>query len=110
MTIHVTVWGENVHEHKSELVRSHYPNGMHECIADALNQDVEIRARTATLQQPEHGLTDEVLENTDVLTWWGTPPTTRWPTRSSTKCSGVCSKGWGSSSFTAVTTRRSSSA
>jgi trehalose utilization protein len=71
MTIHVTVWGENVHEHKSALVRSHYPNGMHECIADALNQDVEIRARTATLQQPEHGLTDEVLENTDVLTWWG---------------------------------------
>jgi trehalose utilization protein len=71
MTIHVTVWGENVHEHESELVRSHYPNGMHQCIADALNQDPEIVARTATLQEPEHGLTDDVLENTDVLTWWG---------------------------------------
>ena len=27
--------------------------------------------QTATLDQPEHGLTDEVLANTDVLTWWG---------------------------------------
>ena len=71
MTIHVTVWGENVHEHKSALVRSHYPKGMHQCIADALNRDLEIRARTATLDQPEHGLTDEVLESTDVMTWWG---------------------------------------
>lgn len=27
--------------------------------------------RTATLDEPEHGLTDEVLDNTDVLIWWG---------------------------------------
>ena len=27
--------------------------------------------RTATLDEPEHGLTDEVLANTDVLLWWG---------------------------------------
>jgi trehalose utilization protein len=27
--------------------------------------------RTATLDQPEHGLTEEVLAETDVLTWWG---------------------------------------
>lgn len=71
MTIHVTVWGENVHEHKSELVRSHYPDGMHTCIANALSQDPEIVARTATLQEPEHGLGEAVLESTDVLTWWG---------------------------------------
>jgi len=30
-----------------------------------------VNVRTATLDQPEHGLTDEVLEGTDVLTWWG---------------------------------------
>ncbi len=71
MTIRVTVWGENVHERTSELVRSIYPKGMHQCIADALNTDSAIEARTATLEQPEHGLTDDVLERTDVMTWWG---------------------------------------
>lgn len=71
MAIAVTVWGENVHEKTSELVRSIYPQGMHQCIADALGEDIEIHATTATLDQPEHGLTQDVLERTDVLTWWG---------------------------------------
>jgi len=44
---------------------------MHTCIADALNQDQEITAVTATLDQPDHGLTDAVLATTDVLSWWG---------------------------------------
>ena len=26
---------------------------------------------TATLDEPEHGLTEEVLNNTEVLVWWG---------------------------------------
>lgn len=69
--VRVTVWGENVHEHKNATVKSLYPNGMHQCIADFLNKNDGIEARTATLQEPEHGLTEEVLENTDVLTWWG---------------------------------------
>jgi trehalose utilization protein len=71
MTIAVTVWGENVHERENAVVREIYPNGMHTCIADALNQDPELSARTATLDQAEHGLTDAVLAGTDVLTWWG---------------------------------------
>lgn len=69
--IKVRVWGENVHEHKNETVREHYPHGMHQCIADFLNEDEGIEAKTATLQEPEHGLTEEVLKETDVLTWWG---------------------------------------
>ena len=71
MAIRVTVWGENVHEQKSELVRSLYPQGIHTAIAAALTEDPEIVARTATLQQPEHGLTEAVLAETDVLSWWG---------------------------------------
>lgn len=69
--IRVTVWGENIHEHKSKAVAENYPKGMHTCIAEALRVDPEIRAVTATLDQPEHGLTEEALEATDVLTWWG---------------------------------------
>jgi trehalose utilization protein len=71
MTIRVTVWGENVHEQESELVASLYPQGMHTAIASAMAEDAEIATRTATLQEPEHGLTEAVLAETDVLSWWG---------------------------------------
>jgi trehalose utilization protein len=70
-TIRVTVWGENVHEHKNETVRSIYPDGMHTTIAAGLKEGSEFEVRTATLQDPEHGLTEDVLAKTDVLTWWG---------------------------------------
>lgn len=69
--IRVTVWGENVHERKSEIVRSLYPQGMHQCIADALNAAGGISATTATLDQPDHGLPPGRLEETDVLIWRG---------------------------------------
>ena len=46
---------------------------MHNTIGDAvksiLGEGVEVR--TATLQEPEHGLTAKVLAETDVLIWWG---------------------------------------
>ena len=71
MTIRVTVSGENVHEQTNKIVAGLYPNGMHGCIADGLNEDAAIKAMTATLQEPEHGLTAERLAQTDVLIWWG---------------------------------------
>jgi trehalose utilization protein len=70
-SIRVTVWGENVHEQKSAAVRSLYPTGMHQCIADALNTAGGITATTATLDQPDHGLPPGRLDQTDVLIWWG---------------------------------------
>ena len=71
MTIRTVVWGENVHERVNAVVRKIYPDGMHGCIAEALNEHDAIRATTATLQDPEHGLTSERLAETDVLLWWG---------------------------------------
>jgi len=74
--IRVTVWGENFHEN-SERDRAgmaeRYPDGMHGAIAAGISELLGDAAevRTATQDQPEHGLTDEVLHNTDVLTWWG---------------------------------------
>ena len=68
--IRVTVWNEGRHEKTHEAVKKVYPNGMHTVIAGFLNADPGIVARTATLDEPEHGLTQEVLDNTDVLTWW----------------------------------------
>jgi trehalose utilization protein len=69
----VTVWGENVHEREEDEVRALYPAGMHATIAEGVTAGLgdRVRVRTATLQEPEHGLTQSVLEDTDVLTWWG---------------------------------------
>jgi trehalose utilization protein len=71
--IRVTVWGENVHEDRDPQVRAIYPDGMHETIAsglrDLLGAGAEVRA--VTLQQPEHGLPQDVVDATDVLLWWG---------------------------------------
>jgi trehalose utilization protein len=69
--IRVTVWNEFRHEKSNETVKKIYPDGMHAVIADFLSAQSGIEARTATLDEPEHGLTEEVLKNTDVLTWWG---------------------------------------
>lgn len=72
--IRVTVWNENVHEKKHKLVQEIYPRGIHGALAEGLKQHDagdELSVRTATLDMPEHGLTDEVLAETDVLTWWG---------------------------------------
>lgn len=69
-SIRVTVWNEFRHEQSSEIVRSIYPDGIHNAIADPL-RDVGFSVRTATLDEPHHGLTDDVLNATDVLVWWG---------------------------------------
>lgn len=71
MTINTIVWGENVHEQSNKAVADLYPDGMHHCIAAALNTDRAISATTATLQEPEHGLPAARLAETDVLVWWG---------------------------------------
>lgn len=70
MAIHVTVWNEYLHEKQFPEIASIYPKGIHGCIADFL-QKAGMTVQTATLEEPEHGLTQDVLDNTDVLIWWG---------------------------------------
>ena len=69
----ITIWGENVHDRTDERVRQIYPNGMHQTIADGLQQQLSDTAtiRTATLDGPDQGLPDDLLQQTDVLSWWG---------------------------------------
>jgi trehalose utilization protein len=71
MPINTVVWGENVHEHVNAAVGEIYPNGMHGQIARLLSEDANINASTATMQEPEHGLSEARLAETDVLLWWG---------------------------------------
>ena len=70
MTIRVTVWNEARHEKTNDKAKAIYPEGIHTAIAEALNKQ-GFQTRTATLDEPEHGLTTDVLAGTDVLTWWG---------------------------------------
>ena len=69
-TLRVTVWNEYRHEKVHDEVGKVYPDGIHEAIAKHLRAE-GLKVRTATLDEPEHGLTDEVLSQTDVLVWWG---------------------------------------
>ncbi|MBQ7922505.1 MAG: ThuA domain-containing protein [Clostridia bacterium] len=66
----ITVWNEYVHEKNEESIRAIYPEGIHSCIAKFLTE-AGYDVKTATLDMPEAGLTDEVLAETDVLFWWG---------------------------------------
>ncbi|MGI9050123.1 MAG: ThuA domain-containing protein [Rubrobacteraceae bacterium] len=68
--LRVTVWNEYRHEKSDEAAAETYPDGIHAAIATSLGE-AGFEAHTATLDEPEHGLTDEVLEATDVLVWWG---------------------------------------
>ena len=69
--INVTVWNEFRHEIEDEEVKAVYPTGIHNCIKDFLKTDEELNVRTATLDEENCGLSDDVLNSTDVLIWWG---------------------------------------
>lgn len=68
----ITVWNENFHETHQPEIAAIYPNGIHNAIAEGLAKRLpEASIRTATLDQPQHGLDADTLEKTDVLLWWG---------------------------------------
>lgn len=71
--LRVTVWNEGVHELTQPEVAAIYPAGIHGAIADGLAELLgsDAAIRTATLADPEHGLTEAALAETDVLLWWG---------------------------------------
>ncbi len=71
MRVRVTVWSENHHERHEPAIAAIYPRGIHGAIAAALATDPALEVRTATQDQPEQGLGDDLLHRTDVLLWWG---------------------------------------
>ena len=69
--IRVTAWNEYRHERSNDYVRSIYPDGIHGLIKQFLETEDDIEVTLAALDDPDNGLPDEVLNNTDVLIWWG---------------------------------------
>jgi trehalose utilization protein len=70
MSPRVTIWNEFRHEQSNPVVQRVYPQGIHVVLARGLREH-GLAVHTATLDEPEHGLTDAVLDATDVLVWWG---------------------------------------
>ena len=81
--IRVLVWNEGVHE-KTEPIKSVYPKGIHGAIQEMLGKHEELEIRTATLDSPDHGLTEEALDG-------ATARTTKSPTK---KRSGSRTTSW----------------
>jgi trehalose utilization protein len=69
--IRVTIWNEFRHERTEPVVKAHYPDGIHATLASMFDGDDRFAVRTATLDEPDAGLGGDVLDETDVLLWWG---------------------------------------
>jgi len=69
--IRVTIWNEFVHERRDAAVAAIYPKGIHGLLAEVLGQNDDFIIRTATLDEPEQGVSQAILDETDVLLWWG---------------------------------------
>ncbi|WP_182200636.1 ThuA domain-containing protein [Paraliobacillus salinarum] len=66
----ICVWNENRHEQKNQKVREIYPEGIHGTIYKFLIEEGH-EVVTGTLDEENHGLSDDLLNKTDVLIWWG---------------------------------------
>ncbi len=75
--IRVTIWNEYLHENPEkqadavgDFIRKIYPNGIHNAIKENIAAD-DLEITAVTLWDADQGLPDELLNNTDVLIWWG---------------------------------------
>ncbi len=69
-SLQVLVWNEGRHEKISPEIAAIYPEGIHGALAGSLRA-LGLSVDTATLDEPEHGLTARALARTEVLVWWG---------------------------------------
>src|SRR5258708_36244150 len=67
--VRALVWDENP-PHAPKTI---YPESINGAVAAGLREISagQIEARTANLDDPDQGITDDALARTDVLLWWG---------------------------------------
>jgi trehalose utilization protein len=58
-------------EEKQGAAKEMYPNGLHGAVGDYFAKNPDIEFTAVTMEMPDCGITDELLDNTDVLLWWG---------------------------------------
>src|SRR5271170_2293534 len=64
--IRVVVWDE-----RQELQKTAYGDFLGNTLADYLAKRPGLTVKSVGLNDPEQGLTDEILDNCEVLIWWG---------------------------------------
>ncbi|QNN24664.1 trehalose utilization protein ThuA [Planctomycetales bacterium ZRK34] len=71
--LRITIWHEYRHEKSNPEVGKLYPQGIHAVIRDGLIERLgaSVEVKLAALDDADQGLSDDVLNNTDVLLWWG---------------------------------------
>ena len=69
--INVVIWNEFRHERNEETCRAIYPDGIHGLLKNVLSVNEDLYITLAALDDPCQGITDELLNKTDVLLWWG---------------------------------------
>jgi len=69
--VKVTVWYEHAPGDENEAVMKMHPNGLADTIAGIFGDKDSFSVRKIHIDMPECGLTNEVLNDTDVLVWWG---------------------------------------
>ena len=67
--VKVTIYNEFFHEKEEQKVADIYPEGIHMALKKGLEDD-EIQIRCVTLDTVSE-ITKELLDDTDVLIWWG---------------------------------------
>lgn len=67
--IKVTVWSEGLPEREVHAVKS-YPNDINNAIAAFLRNDPDLEITVRDISMDECGLSQEIIDNTDVLVYW----------------------------------------
>lgn len=92
--INVLIYNEFVHEQTEERVRKVYPDGIHGCIKAFLEREDDISVSTVTLDNV-NDITDELLDKTDVIIWWGHMAHNRVPDEVAQRVQAAVLKGMG---------------
>ena len=67
----ITIFNEFMHERDDDRCKAIYPEGIHKVLADFIGKDIECQIKCFTTDDVNEGLTDAVLDDTDVILWWG---------------------------------------
>ncbi len=66
--MNITIYNEYVHEQTDPQVRAVYPDGIHGALSSFLSEGNQVRCFTL---DSINELSDDVLNDTDVMLWWG---------------------------------------
>ena len=68
--LRVTVWNEFYDEKQWPEILDIYPGGVHQAIKRFLDRENDLEVTVSTQQDTEQGLSQELLDRTDVLIWY----------------------------------------